>query len=228
MFPKNIAHRNTYIFGVVFTFCFLISAAIINYFTWSPGPTEPGFGAFILWTFLYLPIFIFCKYADWKIKDFGYVLNYGVFALTALVVVIIMFNIHNFHINNLRNALVETYARTGEEVFFRGFLYELILRLFKNKKRPWIWAVLISSICFAGVHTQTFLPACHTTMISVFEAAVFLALLRYWTGSILPGIVINIAVNLGGASGVTLGILFYYLFTLLTHKRGERVFEKGI
>jgi len=228
MFLKNIGHRNTYVFGIVFTFCFLVFAAIINYFTWSPGLTEASYFVLIIWTLLYLPIFVFCKYADWEIKDFGYVLNYKVFTLTALAVVIIMFNIHKFPVINWKNALVETYARTGEEVFFRGFLYELILRLFKNKKRPWMWAILISSICFAIVHTQTFLPANQTTMISVFEAAVFLSLMRYWTGSILTGIVIHILVNSGSAYGVISGILFYYLFTLLAYIKGEEVFKKGI
>ncbi|MEF3244727.1 MAG: CPBP family intramembrane metalloprotease [Caldisericaceae bacterium] len=242
MFPKEMSYRNTYIFGVVYALCFLISAAVINYFTWSPGPTEANSKLFIFaiifWTLQYLPIFIFTKYADWKIKDFGYVLNYKVLAFTAFVVVISMltaiFNMHNLYVNYINvksfiNVLVETYARTGEEVFTRGFLYELIFRLFKNKKRPWLWAILISSICFAIVHTQTFLPESGTRMIDVFEAALLLSLIRYWTGSILPGIVIHIAIelrNLSGVIGAIFGILFYYLFVFLAYKKGEDVIEK--
>ena len=225
MFPKDIKNPKLYTFGIVFILCFLIFAAIINYFTWSKG-VNLNIIYFVIWTLLYLPIFIFHKYSNWSIKDFGFDLNYKIITLTLLAFLLVIFNVSNLSIYNWKDSLIEMYARTGEELFFRGFIFMFVLKLFKNKKFPWIWAILISSICFTVVHTQTFLPNNNSTMIDIFLIAIGLSILRHWTKSILPGIIIHISSNSSSMFGIIIGIIFYYIFILVAYFKGEKYFER--
>ena len=229
MLLEDVEHRNVYIFGIVFVICFVIAAAVINYFTYSPEGEFAGWEsilALVFWSVQYLPIFVFHKFAKWEIKDFGFVTNYKVFLILVLAAIIVLPHISNLPKSTFKNALIEAYARTGEEVLSRGFVYELAIKLFKNKKRPWIWAVVISSVMFTACHSQILLPTYHTSLTSVFELSLILALFRYWTGSTLFGIIFHIFVNEVGIYGILFGILIYYVVVLLAYKKGENVFAE--
>ena len=221
MFLNNVEYKKTYSFGIIYTISFLIFGAILNYHTWSSEPMKVfniidiGF-----WALLYLPMFIFSRYADWEINDFGFDLNYKVVVITVLLIIVFIINGAYITFNNWKISLIQMYARTGEELFFRGFIYMLGIKLFNNKKRPWLWAVMISSLSFAFVHTQTFLPEYNTNMIDIFLLAVVLSLFRKWTKSILPGIIIHVFLQ-SNVFGMLSGVAVYYVVSLLAYRKKE-------
>jgi len=72
----------------------------------------------------------------------------------------------------------------GEEVFFRGFIYNTLRRW------GWVWAVILSSVLFAAVHLQVvhFLP--------ILLLGVVLAVLYQRTGSLVASMVVHGVNNL--------------------------------
>jgi len=135
------------------------------------------------------------------------------------------------------NAILEAFARTGEEVFFRGFLLALFTQLFAQRRHPRRWAVLLSALLFALIHTQTFRPEfgewyssaymplayrVFERLLNLFLSALVLALLCAWTRSVLPVAILHSALN---SSILTLPfvLLIYGLITFWAHKRGEQV-----
>lgn len=84
-----------------------------------------------------------------------------------------------------------------------------------------MWAILVSSLAFALVHTQTFLPESTDTMFAIFLFAIFLAFLRYATGSLLPGIIVHLAANTQDMLAVFLGCVIYGLFVFWSYQKGE-------
>lgn len=75
------------------------------------------------------------------------------------------------------------------------------------------------------VHTQTLLPEYNSNMFDIFTIGIFLALLRKWTGSILPAVLIHILITSFNILGCILGIIFYFIFILVAYLKKERVFE---
>lgn len=124
-------------------------------------------------------------------------------------------------------SLTEAIARTGEELFFRGFVYALVIRIFANQKKIYthLWAIMLSSLAFAVVHTQTFLPANNDTMLSILLFSLFLGSVRSLTGSILPGIILHLLFNTGTIVAVILGCVIYGLFIFWAYQKGEDVFD---
>ncbi|UNC93883.1 CPBP family intramembrane glutamic endopeptidase [Candidatus Contubernalis alkalaceticus] len=116
--------------------------------------------------------------------------------------------------------MIQVFARTGEELFFRGFLYTLIIKIFKHENKPWLWAIFLSSLLFALVHTQTFLPEYGTNMTTIFMIGYVLALLRKWTNSILPAIMIHVFVQ-SNILGVIFSVIIYYLFISISYMKKE-------
>lgn len=72
----------------------------------------------------------------------------------------------------------------GEEVFFRGFIYNTLRRW------GWVWAVILSSVLFAAVHLQVvhFLP--------ILLLGVVLAVLYQRTGSLVASMMVHGVNNL--------------------------------
>lgn len=74
----------------------------------------------------------------------------------------------------------EGYARTAEELLYRGFALILFKRLFpRSSSRSSLWAVGLSSLLFALVHTHR-----PQDMPWIFISAVLLAAFTLWTHSI--------------------------------------------
>jgi membrane protease YdiL (CAAX protease family) len=134
-------------------------------------------------------------------------------------------------------ACVEAIARTGEEIFFRGFLFDIFYQLLSNKRWPWLWAAIASSILFASIHTQIFqqsflnengYPATPAffiilqRLINVFGLALVFALLRFVTRSILPGAIAHSIVN-GGILVVPFVLVIYFLAILWAYTRSEKI-----
>lgn len=217
----------SYKLGLLYTFVFLLLASIGNYYTWSSGPVEEVNLIFLFgWLFLYTPFFIYSIWGKWEINEFGFIVNYKTIIFIIVLLVILSQNNDIPPINNWNSTFIEIFARMGEELFFRGFLYVLFLKIFNKKKKPWIGAVIISSILFAIIHTQTFLPDYENNMIDIFNMGVFLALLRKWSGSILPGALLHILVKTFNIYGCILGIVFYLIFISVAYFiKKEKVFK---
>lgn len=216
----------------------LAVAGFLNYTEpYSPDPViTPAPGELIVWASLYLPIIILPIVADLKVTDFGFTLNPFLALAVALIVTMCSF-FSPIPIVTWRSALLEAFARTGEEIFFRGFLFVVLSELFRNKRRPWLWAAITSSMLFALIHTQTFqpgylaqygspsMPASYQIverLLNVFGIAFIFALLRVWTHSILPGAIVHSSLT-GGIATLPLVLLIYGVATLWAHQRAEPV-----
>lgn len=222
-FPAKLKEN---LLGVLFTLAVLMFGAIINYFTWSKDE-EMTIGFLLLLLFvvalLYLPFVYFSQFSDWQIREFGFVVN-GLTVLIAILLIILSgFISLKGSGTDLQVSLIEAFARTGEELFFRGFVYALVVRILSDRKNlhAQIWAIILSSVAFAVVHTQTFLPGSPDTMFDVFLFALFLAFVRFLSGSILPGIILHLLFNTGDIVTVIFGCILYGLFVLWSYRRDE-------
>lgn len=223
---KKINITKFYRLGLIYTFTLLLIVGIGNYYTWKSGTLENINLLFLLgWVALYVPLFIFHKYDHWEIKEFGFIINYKILLFLVVFLIILFSNKGIPLIRNWKSVFFETFARTGEELFFRGFLYALFFKIFNNQNRPWIWAVIFSSSLFTIVHTQTLLPDYSSNMFDIFMIGFFLALLRKWTESILPCMLIHIFIKSFDVLGCILGIVFYFVFVLVAYFKGEKVFQ---
>lgn len=179
---------------------------------------------FLFWTALYLPLLIFPRLDGWNINQIGFSLNLRLLLISALFLMVVWIPIReslvNFHLDQLPTILIETYARTGEELFFRGFIFWFALKIFRSQKWPVLWAVVLSTLCFTWVHTQTLLPGAQTDINAVVLFALVVGLLRAWTASTLPGIIAHLMLN-GTPAGILLGILAYLVIALLVQDHRE-------
>lgn len=222
---NNVTNQKVYKFGIIYIVIITIIAAIANYFTWHAQITSQTMFisvfivGFILWIGMYFPVFIFMKKDKWKLEDFGICLNKKLTIGTLLLTTFILWKIGlKFSVSNLPFAVVEAFARVGEEIFYRGFIYAFVLKLFANKRKPWILAVIISSFLFTIMHTQTFLPENSLNMFSIFMTSVLLALFRHWTDSILLGIILHCVSN-GGIETMLIGMIIYFIFLIITVRK---------
>ena len=215
---------------VIYALALLIAGAVINYFTWSNGEeTANGFSVFlfVIVVLLYLPFVLLTRYADWQFKEFGLVVNGGTFLVALLLTALSLFVTAMGVGTGFLTSLIEAIARTGEELFFRGFVYALVIRVFANRKMIYthLWAIMLSSLAFVVVHTQTFLPASNDTMLSILLFSLFLGSVRSLTGSILPGIILHLLFNTHTIIVVILGCVIYGLFVFWAYQKGEDVFD---
>ena len=237
--PGN--NKKDIVIAVVYAILFLALGAYYNYMM--PYNADPvatlDVRQLLLWIFCYVPLGLFTFVADWKIKDFGFSINLRV-GLASVPVLLLCAPIAATFDISWHSALIEAFARTGEEVFFRGFLYLLLLKIFSKKARPAWWAIFISALIFALIHTQIFqAPAVSTSgttsvgyrileeLSSVFLISVALALLRHWTQSILPGVLVH-GIMKGGMLTLPFCFLIYAGIVLWAQKRGEDVFTATI
>ena len=235
---KQANKRNWLLWAGLYAAILLAIGGYLNYTEpYSPGPsTTPILWQLILWASLYLPVIVLPIAARWKVTDFGFTLSPNL-AIAALIVTLFCAVITNAIAATWGSGILEAFARTGEEVFFRGFLITFFIRLFDNKRRPWLWAAIVSSILFALVHTQTFqqsylsthsspyAPAIFTIiqrLLNVFGMGLVLALLRVWTRSILPGAIAHSIINCN-ILALPFVLVIYSLITFWAYRRGEQV-----
>jgi membrane protease YdiL (CAAX protease family) len=157
-------------------------------------------------------------WAGWNAKHVGLGLGWNAVLISAAFLALLILFPQSRHLS-WPQVTVEAFARTGEEVFFRGFLFTLIWHFARKKQRPWIWAIVGSSLAFMLVHTQTFQPGgivdkgVFQVISRLFNLLVFAAVLSYvrWrTDSILPGAVVHSTFN-GGLATVPLVFILYVI-----------------
>lgn len=228
---ETLRNEKIYLFGSIYVILSIIAMGIINYFSWSPGVvTELSVFGLLLWGSLYLPMIFFNYFADWKISEFGFVLNKRVGIVIALSLLLgVWLYIREPEIwmfDKWYYSLIESFARVGEELYFRGFIYLLVLKLFKAEKKPHLWAIILSSIAFTFMHTQSFLPENGTPIFQIFLLALFFAYLRDKTDSLLPGITIHCLLK-GNLLGILFGWAIYVIFLLWSNVEISRTEQKG-
>jgi len=213
-------------------------AGFLNYAEpYSSNPvTVPTFWQLILWGSCYLPIIILPIVAGLKVTDFGFTLNPFLALTIFLIMAMCAYSNPTGRVTWI-SALIEAFARTGEEIFFRGFLFVLFSGLFRNRRRPWLWAAIASSILFALVHAQTFQPGYlaqygspsmpiayqfFERLLNLFALALVFALLRVWTHSILPGAIAH-SLSKAGIATLPFVLLIYGMATIWAYWRKEPV-----
>jgi membrane protease YdiL (CAAX protease family) len=229
--------------ALLYAIIVILLGAYENYsHPYSPDPvTTADFRVLFLWGLSYVPAIVLPLTTTanaakpWRVTDFGFTLNVRM-ALTTLVCILIALATLSIKIT-WTSAILEAFARTGEEVFFRGFLLALFVRLFAQRRHPRLWAALLSALLFALMHTQTFRPEFGDwysspmmpltyriieRLLNLFLTGLVLALLYIWTRSILPLAIIHSALN---SSSLTLPfvLLIYSLITFWAYQRGEQV-----
>lgn len=91
----------------------------------------------------------------------------------------------------LNLVLVAVFAGVGEELFFRGVLQRLFIKLFKN---PWA-GILVTAFIFSAFHVQFY------GFIPRFVLGILLGLIYWYSGSLWPAIIAHFAYD---ALGVVL------------------------
>jgi membrane protease YdiL (CAAX protease family) len=209
----------TNLYASAYIAAMLLMGAVGNYYNFKNLPLD-----FLFWTALYLPALIFPRYAGWKVSQLGFELNLRLLVVSAILLALawvpLRDSLLNLRLEQLPGILIQTYARSGEELFFRGFIFLYALQIFRSQKFPALWAVGLSTLCFTWVHTQTLLPGAQTEINAVILFALALGLVRAWTSSILPGIIAHLVLN-GASPGILLGGLVYVAFSLWAKKRGK-------
>jgi len=198
--------------------------------------TNPELWNIIVWSLLYLPVVILPVVAKRNVSDFGFTLSPQL-ALVCILVSMLCASFSNLATTSWVGASIEAFARTGEEIFFRGFLFDIFLQLFSGKRRSWLWAALASSTLFASIHTQTFQPSVLSQygypaipaifvilqrLVNVFGLALVFALLRIVTQSILPGAIVH-SMGYGGILAIPFVVAIYFFAVLWAYKRGEQI-----
>jgi membrane protease YdiL (CAAX protease family) len=239
---KDSNDKKWLLWGSLYAAILFAVICLLNYSTpTSPGPvTELIPWQFILWGFLYLPIIVGPIIAGWKVTGFGFSLSPQLGLACLLVIGLCGPLTGGASRDSLGGAAIEAFARTGEEVFFRGFLFFIFIRLFDHQRKAWLWAVFGTSILFALAHTQTFQQsfpnqdgsssaaggyAIIERLLNVFGAAVILGLLRAWTKSILPGAMIHGLLN-SGILTMPFILVIYFLLIFWAYRRGEQILIK--
>ena len=178
----------------------IIVFSVLNYLTFSRGTTDgPEFIPYILWVFVYISCFIPVKLAGWPLGSLGFAVSRVLLltvAVSAVLGVWVFLALPNWRtIEPWSASLVVAFGRVGEELFFRGYVYLVFLKLFSEKRRPHLWAIWWSSVAFALVHTQVLLPGNQISLGTVFIAGLLMAYLRHLTSSVLPAITIHCFLN---------------------------------
>jgi membrane protease YdiL (CAAX protease family) len=235
---EKSGNRHWLVWSSLYAVVVLALGCYLNYTEpYSSDPVAiPTHWELILWGLLYLPIIILPIVAGLKVTDFGFTLNPFLAVAISLIVVFCAFT-NLTALVTWRSALIEAFARTGEEIFFRGFLFVLFSELFQNKRRPWLWAAIASSMLFAVVHTQTFQPGYLAQygspsmpvgyqiverLLNVFALALVFALIRVWTRSILLGAIAH-GLSSGGVATLPFVLLIYGMATIWAYWRNEPV-----
>lgn len=200
----------------------IIVFSILNYLTFSQSTAEgPEFIAYFLLVFVYISCFIPGLLAGWPLGSLGLTVNRVlllIVAVSAAFGVWVFLALPNWRtIEPWSASLVEALGRVGEELFFRGYVYLVLLKLFSEKRRPYLWAIWWSSVAFVLVHTQVLLPGNQISLGTVFVSGLLMAYLRHLTGSVLPAITIHCFLN-GHLLAVVAGWALYAILAYWSAK----------
>ncbi len=225
--------------ALLYTAAVTVLGAVVNAVTAYTPDTSDALTVWhgLFWGLLYVPVMVWPFLYRWPLKDIG-------FGLTpwALVAAVLMGGVCGGLVGgkpgfSLLDSSVEAVARVGEELFFRGFLYALLLRMAAGRQRPWIWAVLGSAVVFMAVHTTAFRPEYVATLgdqpvgwiildrlLNVLGLALVFGLIRAGTRSIWPSALAH-SLSGGGVGALPAALAILLAGWLWGKARGERLLE---
>jgi membrane protease YdiL (CAAX protease family) len=226
--------------GIGYAILLTLVGGYLNYVVpYDGAPTViPSYQALMLWAMLYVPVLVLVIFARREVKDFGFSVS-PTAILAAVFFAALCVPALAARTATWVGAISEAFARTGEELFYRGFLFTLLLRVFAKKRRPSLSAAVFSSLCFAAVHTQTFQAAYFASetgpraflivqrLFNVFLIGFAFALLRRWTGSILPGSIVHSMLQ-GGPLTLPFVLLLHAAIVVWAVLRKEQVFSRFV
>ena len=234
--------KSKLIIASLYAITMILAGAYFNYKKpYSPDPvTTPSPIQIILWSLFYLPLFFIPLFSNWKISDMGFSVNFRI--LIALIPVVLLcgpiaINFNQVYETTLLSSISEALARTGEEIFFRGFLIFLITNILKKHDKSIFWAGLLSSIIFASIHTQVFqanyfhdssaskVYLILEKLLNFTVAGGLFAILRIWSHSIIPGVVAH-SILRGGLFSLPFSLMIYIIIVLVAFILGEDVFHR--
>ncbi|HET9911767.1 MAG TPA: CPBP family intramembrane glutamic endopeptidase [Anaerolineales bacterium] len=241
---KKDENKNQWVLlGMGYILLILIIGGYLNYTQpYHPeSAVAPILWPILLWTSLYIPLLVFPTFAKWELREFGFSINPAMIVISLFLSGFCAYMMQSTT-TTWYGALSEAFARTGEEIFFRGFLFLLLVKTFANKRRPWLWAIIGSSLAFMLVHTQIFQASVIAELgpdpvalvvaqrlFNLFLGGVAFAALRHWTKSILPSSIAHSAGN-GGIGTLPFVLVIYVLITYWAYRRKENIvsgFEQG-
>ncbi len=196
--------------ALLYAFLLLVGGALVNDFFQKQSAAD-----MLLWAGIYLPIFVLPLLAGWSESELGLTLD-GWTAVVSAALLLLLAVYTGINLPPARDWspwLAEGFARTGEEFFFRGLLFALALRLARERLSPLkaaMWALALTSLLFALVHAPFYGSMGGVSLPVALVAGLALGLLRLWTGSVLPGIMVHAAFN-AGIPGMIVGVAIYFI-----------------
>jgi hypothetical protein len=176
----------------------------------------------LFYLFIYLALIYSIRHWDWTLDEWGFNLrgrawiSIGV-SMLSLAFAWSIISPPNLEVN-LRDVfsqlstpllLFQGYARTAEELLYRGFALILFKRIFRRLGYSSVIAVLLSSLMFSFVHTHRLgdIP-----QLFIFTS-IPLASFTLWTQSISLAVVLH-SIAGGGHIGGLFGMLFFFLVAI--------------
>lgn len=220
-------------FGIVYALTVIILSSFITIFMHYYGKDYQVVSNGLKVTFIllfFLPVAIFNGSKEFTLAELGFKFNWRSMMISfCIILVLSIATIQNTDFEfKLGFSIVEGIARTGEEFFFRGFIYLIILRIFKERKNKNIIAMVLSSMIFTVAHTEIFLGTYHFGFFNMFfNTFITFAILRHYSKTLLPVVTFHTYMNGGLISSIVgmLIILCIMYINQLNEKRSSRYQE---
>jgi membrane protease YdiL (CAAX protease family) len=169
------------------------------------------FWEWVLWSAAYLLALLFSLFAAWRPAELG--LDFTPWLAVVSAALLLLLSVYLGTdlppVYDWRPWVTEAFARTSEEILFRGVLFGLVLRGLGIWRWRGLAALLLTSLLFALVHAPFYGSAGQTNLPLAFLLGIVLGLLRLSTGSVLPGIMLHGILN-AGIPGMVLGTGLYF------------------
>lgn len=225
--------------GAVCAVALAIWMAILNAVTFY-DPATPvtlnvwGIG---IWLLLYVPVVVWATVFGWRLKEVGFGFNPWALVASLLLVGACGAAARLKPGFTLMDSTLDAFGRVGEEVFFRGFVYTLIMRATAGRKHNWVWAVVGSAVAFTAVHTTAFRPEYIASMgdrpawwvilerlLNVLLLGLVFGLIRYGTNSIWPSALAH-SLSGGGLLALPGAVVYLLAGWLWGRSRGEPMLD---
>ena len=117
---RNASEKKWLFWGVFYAAILFGVICVLNYIEpYSPEPvTRLNLWQIILWGGLYISVIVVPLFTSWRIVEFGFSLNWYLVIATFLVIALCMPVTGGITRTGWGSAMIEAFARTGEEVFF--------------------------------------------------------------------------------------------------------------
>ncbi|MCD4714839.1 MAG: CPBP family intramembrane metalloprotease [Clostridiales bacterium] len=210
--------------GITYSFFVLIMSTIITLFMSHYGENYQEFAnvlKLILVLFSFLPLLIFKDNDDYKLEELGFKFSWRSVIITFCIVLLLGLSTGFQTASELTfgTKIIEGVARTGEEFFFRGFIYLIILKIFKDEKHKNASSMIFSSLIFTIAHTEIFLGTYHFGFVNMFfNTFITFAMIRHFSKSLLPVVAIHTFMN-GGIVSCIFGIMITSVIIYINHTR---------